>query len=419
MSLRDNYEYLDPNFDRSKLIDLDYEVDFDPDFGPDPYFEESIKRGKLSCSEKQFWYVSKVIWPVECSFRRVLVAQDDLIKFTTLGLFAVGDRDLGHLGRGHVLYEDDPGKGKTLLATIPSKVLGGRWERFQGANDNVPADLIGGWVVDVDENDKRYFRFVPGAAFADFLLLDEINRNTPSFLGGALLELLGEGKVTSRGITYSTRPFAIMTMNWIEAEGTYRIPPPLLDRTMFKIIGRPFTAEEYAEILERTSSFIDFELKQVCDVKLVDEIRMFIHQNVYVSKLIRQSMGRFITISHNPAHYLQWFHEKFQAPIVLCGISARGATHWEGAAKVHAFRHYRNYVLPEDVKEVLLPVFRHRIVFAPSVLEFFSEELVKTDPEDLPEPLRKILKKTLAQFDKINSSITADIILRTLIKEAW
>lgn len=411
--------YMDPNFDTSRPIDPDYDLDFDPDFGPDPYFEECVKQGKLSCTEKQAWYVSHILWPIEASFRRVMVAQNDLIKYTTLGLFAVGDRDLGYLGRGHVLYEDDPGKGKTLLATIPSKVLGGKWERFQGANDNVPADLIGGWVVDVDENDKRYFRFVPGAAFADFLLLDEINRNTPSFLGGALLELLGEGKVTSRGMTYSTMPFAIMTMNWIETEGTYRIPPPLLDRTMFKMIGRPFTAEEYTEILERTSKFVDFELKQVSDVKLVDEIRWFIHKNVYVSKLIRQLVGRFIVISHNPVDYLQWFYQKFQAPLISCGISARGATHWEGAAKTHAFRHYRNYVLPKDVKEVLLPVFRHRIVFAPSVLEFFAEELSKTNPEEVPKPLQKVLEETRTRFDKINTSIAADIILRTLIEEAW
>jgi MoxR-like ATPase len=412
-------KYTDPRFDKSKYIGSDYGLDFSPDFGPDPYFEESSKQEKLSCTERQAQYVSKIVWPVESSFRRVIVAQDDLIKYTTLGLFATGDRDLGYLGRGHVLYEDDPGKGKTLLATIPSKVLGGKWERFQGANDNVPADLIGGWVVDVDENDKRYFRFVPGAAFADFLLLDEINRNTPSFLGGALLELLGEGKVTSRGITYSTAPFAIMTMNWIETEGTYRVPPPLYDRTMFKIIGRPFTGDEYAEILERTSTFIDFELKSVCDVKLVDEVRLFIHKNVYVSKWIRQLMGRFIVISHNPADYLSWFYQKFQAPIILAGISARGATHWEGAAKTHAFRHYRNYVLPKDVKDVLLPVFRHRIVFAPSVLEFFVEDLSKTDPEEVPEPLRRILKRTRARFNKMNTSIVADIILQTLVEEAW
>ncbi len=410
---------MDPNFDTSRYTDSDHGPDFDPDFGPDPYFEECAGRGKLLCTEKQIWYVSKILWPVESSFRRVLVAQEDLIQYTTLGLFAVGDRDLGYLGRGHVLYEDDPGKGKTLLATVPSKVLGGKWERFQGANDNVPADLIGGWVVDVDEHDKRYFRFVPGAAFADFLLLDEINRNTPSFLGGALLELLGEGKVTSRGRTYSTTPFVIMTMNWIETEGTYRIPPPLFDRTMFKIIGRPFTAEEYAEILERTGAFVDLELKQVCDVKLVEEIRRFIHKNVYISKWARQLMGRFIRISHNPRGYLPWFHQKFQAPILLSGLSARGATHWEGAAKTYAFRRYRNYVLPKDLKEVLLPIFRHRLVFAPSVLEFFADELAKTDPEDTPEPLQKVLKEARTQFDKINSSIAADIILRTLVEEAW
>ena len=190
----------------------------------------------------------RIMWPLLASYRKVIVAQRAMTTYTALGQVAVGDHDLEYLGPGHVLYTDYPGKGKTLLAKIPAIVLGGTFSRFQGAVDNQPSDYTGNRIIDVDAEEKRYFRLVKGPAFADIQLIDEVNRNTPRMLG-ALLERFSEGKVTIFGESHSMLPaFGLFTMNPIETEGTSPLPEALLDRIMFKLTGEWFVAKQFAEI---------------------------------------------------------------------------------------------------------------------------------------------------------------------------
>lgn len=369
----------------------------DPDFGPDPYFEKIANPSPAN--DKHIEYMFRVVWPLLASYRKVLVAQRAMTTYTVLSQIAAGERDLDYLGAGHILYTDYPGKGKTLLAKVPAIVLGGKFTRFQGANDNLPSDFTGNRILDIDENGKRFFRFIEGPAFGDFILVDEVNRNPPRTLS-SLLEPIGEGTVTNFGETYRVRPYVLFTMNPVETEGTHPLPEALLDRIMFKITGEWFTAHQFAEILERTNEYaaIRTGLKQVCGIETIREIREFFHTAIYVDMDVRKRMGHFAEISNDPHRFghLQSFTEKFDGPIIRSGLSGRGIIYWEGATRALAALRYRDYVRPEDAKKVLLPILRHRIIFEPGVLAFFTHDLGLRD-----------------------TTATADVIINTLIKEAW
>lgn len=374
----------------------------DPDFGPDPYFAR-VK--KLSpCGDEHLRYMFRIVWPALASDRKVLVAQRAMTTYRMLGMIAVGDRDLDYLGGGHVLYVDYPGKGKTLIAKVPALIFGGTYARFQGANDNLPSDITGNRVSD----GKGGFEILKGPVFADVLLGDELNRSTTKALAG-LLQALSEGQVTIFGKTYAVHPFGIFTMNPIETEGTFPLPEALLDRIMFKITGEWTFAEQFADILERTSDFREIRhgLKQLCDMRTIYEIREYIHKEIYIDPEIRLQMGRFAEASNDPHRFglLRSYERMFDAgrdvtmegsKLIVNGLSPRGVVHWEGAAKALAFMRYRNHVRHEDVKKVLLPIMRHRIQFASSVIPFFTH--------------------ALRQYD---SAATTDVLLGALMKEVW
>lgn len=371
----------------------------DPDFGPDPYFERIA--GKAECNEQHIEYMFRIVWPLIASYRKVIVAQKAMTTYTALGMFAAGDRDLEHLGAGHVLYTDYPGKGKTLLAGIPALVLGGTYGRLQGDPEKVPTEYTGNRIIDIDEQGKKYFRLVKGPAFADIQLIDEINRLSPDTMS-ALLEGFCEGRITIFGERYKVRPFGLLTMNPIETEGTRKLIEALLDRIMFKITGEWFAAKQFADILERTSEFkkIRGMLKQVCSIDTVHEVRDYFFENIYISREIREGrVGHFAEISNKPHRFgcLTDLRDKFGGEIIKSGLSGRGVAHWEGAASTLAAFRYRNFTLPDDFLKVLIPIARHRLKFAPGVLEFFTELW-----DDCPD-----------------TDATVDKIIRQLIKEAW
>lgn len=371
----------------------------DSDFGPDPYFERVA--GEAECEEKHIEYMFRIVWPLIASYRKVIVAQKAMTTYTALGMFAAGDRDLDHLGAGHILYVDYPGKGKTLLAGVPAIVLGGTCGRLQGDPEKTPTEYTGNRIIDVDENGRKFFRLIKGPAFADIQLCDEINRLSPDTMS-ALLEVFCEGHITIFGERHKVRPFGLLTMNPIETEGTRKLIEALLDRIMFKITGEWFAAHQFADILERTSEFkkIRGTLKQVCSIDTVHEIREYFFNNVYVSREIRENyIGHFAEVSNKPHKFrcLMNLRDKFGGDVVKSGLSGRGVSHWEGAAKALAAFRYRNFTLPDDFLKVLLPISRHRIKFAPGVLEFFTE----------------------LWSDCSDTDAAADKIICQLIKEAW
>ena len=368
----------------------------DLDFGSDPYFDPK----KVKCGPEHVKIMQRVAWPLIASYRKVLVSQGAMTTYTAIGMFAVGDADLHHFGAGHVLYVDKPGKGKSLLAGVPAIVLGGTASRFQGTSDNLPSDYLGNRIIDLDENEKRFFRLIKGPAFADIQLLDEINRNSPRTMS-AFLEVIGEGGITIFNETHSVNPFVIFTMNPIETEGVYPILEALLDRIMFKITGDWFIAKEFAEIDDRASNFdvLSGSLKQVCGTATVREIREFFHKNIYVDPELKEKrMGLFAEISNSPHKFgcLEKLSAKFGSPIILGGLSGRGFRHWVGASKTMAAFRYREFVIPEDAQKTVLPVLRHRLFFAPGAVKFITEEFKLRDSDE-----------------------AVDFIIKTLIKEAW
>lgn len=393
-----------------KMVDVGRFID--PRFGPDPYFKRVA--GRAECSDKHLEYMFRIVWPLIASYRKVIVAQKAMTTYTALGMFAVGDRDLNHLGAGHVLYEDFPGKGKTILAGVPAIVLGASfggmvvgeerrrafYGRVQADPEKTPTDYTGNRMIDIDAEGKRYFRLVPGPAFADIQLIDEVNRLSADTMS-ILLEILSEGTLTIFDKTYKVNPFVLFTMNPIETEGTRKLLEALTDRIMFKITGEWFCAKHFADILERTNEYkrIRGELQQVCEMTTVHEIREFFHESIYVDPDVRQNVfGRFAEISNDPHRFgfLQSLEDQFKDRVVRSGLSGRGVAHWEGAAKTLAAFRYRDYVIPEDALKVLLPVLRHRMRFTPGALEFFTD---------------------LWRFPEKSAAI--DRIILQLIREAW
>lgn len=381
--------------DVSRLVDQDY--------GLDPYLDtkeidKNLRYDDWATAKQHLEYMLRIIWPLLYSYRQIVVGQRAMTTYAGLGLIAAGDRDLDHLGAGHILYEDFPGKGKTLLAGVPAYVLGGTFSRFQGVPDSLPADYLGYQYPDYDKDGKKTFKFERGPAFADIQLIDEVNRNHPRTLS-ALLQVFGEGKITRYGTTYKVNPFGLFTDNPIEVEGegTYSIPEALLDRIMFKITGEWFIAKQFAEIDERTSHFdkLRGQLKQVCAIGIIHEIREFFLKNIYIDPELREKrMGRFAEITNDP-HRFGYLKSLSDEPIIRSGLWGRGFVHWVGASKALAAFRYRSFVTPDDALKVLLPVLRHRIVFAKGIIAGLSRKL------------------------KLDKNETIDFTLNQLIREAW
>ncbi|MDP3735700.1 MAG: AAA family ATPase [bacterium] len=364
-----------------------------PEFGMDPNFPEEAE-----CSAEHARHLLQVIWPQKYSYDRVLVAQEPMRNATLMGMFAVGDTDLDHLGPGHVFYLGLPGTGKTLFAKVPAKVVRASTARFQGTPDALPSDFTGNRIIDISENDRRYFRLIKGPGFSFIVVLDEINRTTPR-TQSAFLELMSEGTITIAGETHTVPSFIIATANPLENEGVFPMSEALLDRFMFLVRAHAFTADQFTEILRRSHEFQNIELRAVCDETAVLKIREFFFNTVHVPKEVEERIGRFAEITNSPRAFgcLTDLADEIDDTVIISGLQGRGETHLLGAARIFAaiFK-YRNYVTPDDVRAVMLPVLRHRIVFRKGVLRHF---------------------RTLWKQDSILD--TVDTIIKRLIHEAW
>ncbi|MCZ6856195.1 MAG: MoxR family ATPase [Gammaproteobacteria bacterium] len=270
------------------------------------------------------------------ALNQVLLGKEDQIKLALACLFA----------RGHLLIEDLPGMGKTLLAHALAKVLGLSYNRVQFTSDLLPADIIGTSIFDKNTSE---FRFIEGPLFAQLVLADEINRATPKSQS-ALLEAMEERQVTAEGMT---RPlpepfFVIATQNPTTQTGTFPLPESQLDRVLMRIeIGYP---EPDAErellrggdrrlVLETLDSVIDLEdlhglQRSVDNVKVSDPLIE------YIQRLVRHSR---------------------QAGEFAFGLSPRGAIALLHSARAWALIHDRSHVVPEDVQAVLPSVVEHRL----------------------------------------------------------
>jgi MoxR-like ATPase len=292
----------------------------------------------------------------------------------------VGKRDalelvlLGFLADGHVLVEDFPGLGKTLMARSFAQVFAMDFGRIQFTPDLMPSDVTGSSVFNQRTGD---FEFRPGPIFTNLLLGDEINRAPPK-TQAALLEAMQERQVTIEGLTNSLeRPFLVIaTQNPIEYEGTYPLPEAQLDRFILRIgIGYPSRADEWTLLERRLERGVDeVALDAVTDRRGLLELQESIEQ-IHVSEPVGTYIVDIVASTRTSQR-------------VQVGASPRGSLAILKLARVKAALAGRDFVTPEDVKAVAVPALSHRLMLKPElwVQRVRPEDVVRESLETVPAP---------------------------------
>ena len=268
----------------------------------------------------------------------------------------VGKRDAlelvfaGMLAGGHVLLEDVPGLGKTLMARSFAQVLGLDFRRVQFTPDLLPADITGSYVVD----SSGEFVFRQGPIFTQLLLGDEVNR-TPPKTQAALLESMQEHQVTVEGTTFALpEPFVVLaTANPIEHEGTYPLPEAQLDRFMLRVsLGYPGVDDEWQVLVRRLRRQREDQVL----APVADAATFVAMQRAVESVAVEESVGRYCVLLVRATR---------EHRTVMVGASPRGALALMQASRARALLRGRDYVVPEDVKAVAIPALAHRLVLEP------------------------------------------------------
>jgi len=273
---------------------------------------------------------------IEDNIHRVIVGKEQVVRLAVTGLVA----------GGHVLLQDLPGTGKTLLARALATSVGGTFRRIQCTPDLLPSDITGSSVF--NQKDLT-FEFLPGPVFANIVLADEINRATPR-LQSALLEAMGEGQVTVEGHTrVLERPFYVLaTQNPAEFHGTYPLPESQLDRFLLAAEMGPPTTAEAVEVLARREH--GDPLAEIEPVVNIDEITEL------------QESGLRVVVAPAIRAYIVSLLEAIRSrPEVVLPASMRAAVALQRAAQAWALFDGRDFVLPDDLKVLAVPALAHRL----------------------------------------------------------
>lgn len=274
---------------------------------------------------------------IRTNVAQVIIGKDEVVELLLVALFC----------EGHVLLEDVPGIGKTTLAKTMAKSLGGSFQRIQFTPDLLPSDITG---VSIFNQQRHEFEFRPGPIMAQIVLTDEINRAGPR-TQSALLEAMEERQVTVDGVTRPLPfPFLVLaTQNPIEQEGTFPLPEAQMDRFLMRVaLGYP-SREDERQILRRfrTSN----PLIEIAPVATIEEIRAAnaTCRQVFVHPILEEYLLDIVAASR-------------QNPAFALGISPRGALALYRASQALAAVRGRNYVIPDDLKTLAVPVLAHRLV---------------------------------------------------------
>ncbi len=281
----------------------------------------------------------------------VIRGKDDVIKLALVGLLA----------RGHILIEDVPGVGKTMLARALARCFDCSFQRIQFTSDLLPSDVIG---ISIYNQHEHRFEFHPGPVFANVVLADEINRTTPK-TQSALLEAMNDYQVTVENRTYPLpQPFLVLaTQNPIEHHGTYPLPESQLDRFLLRLrMGYPEAASE-KEILRSENDPLEalHKLKPIMHAEEVLEL---------------QEQARAVRVDDALLDYaLEVVNRTRRNEHLSLGVSPRGTMMLHRAAQALAFVEGRSFCVPDDLKRLVIPVFAHRVV----VSTRYTSTLRKTD----------------------------------------
>lgn len=286
----------------------------------------------------------------------------------------------GLLCQGSLLVEGVPGTAKTLIVKTMAKASGCSFNRIQFTIDLLPSDIVG--ITAYDK--KKGFYTIKGPIFSNFVIADEINRATPKSQS-ALLEAMAEKQVTIGNKTYRLQePFFVMaTQNPIESSGTYPLPEAQIDRFLLKInIGYP-SDEEEIKILKNNITLIpfdDYKIKKVITPKILIEMHNFVKDEIYLDKKIEKYIVKITQATRNPQKY-----GIKSGKYIEYGCSTRGAISLYIASKADALMNGKDFVTPQNVKNVATEVLRHRILLN---YEGQAEQIATDDIID--EILKKI-----------------------------
>jgi MoxR-like ATPase len=298
---------------------------------------------------------------------KVIVGKRTSVQLTVLGL----------LCQGHILIEDVPGVGKTVLAKSLSKSVGCKFQRIQFTPDMLPSDVTG---VSVFNQKTSEFEFRPGPIHAQIVLVDEINRATPK-TQSALLEAMEEKQVTVDGTTYPLEPpfMVLATQNPIEYEGTFPLPEAQLDRFLLRIrLGYP-SKEQEMDILDRQqfSHPID-AIKQAVSVEELLAVQTAVKE-IYIDNLVKEYIVEIVRRTR-------------EHPDVYLGSSSRGALALYRLSQARAAMFGRDYVLPDDIKALAGAALSHRIIVGPAarIKDIEPDAIVQDILDKVPVPGGKV-----------------------------
>lgn len=290
----------------------------------------------------------------------VVVTSPRNINLAILGLFA----------QGHVLLEDLPGVGKTLLAKTIADSIEGKFSRIQFTSDLLPTDITGTSIFNMK---NQTFEFIPGPIFANVVVADELNRAGPR-TQGALLEAMAEGQVTADGQQWKLpKPFLIVaTQNLIENHGTYPLPNSQLDRFMISMsLGLP-NLEQEVEILDRSERG-DITVKAVATADEIIEMQNTVRE-IEVSRPVKEYVVNLASATRDSAE-------------ILVGVSPRGSAALVRACQAWAAIAGRDFTIPEDMQELAPNVWGHRLITRPEAEYSSGAEAVAEVLKSVPVPL--------------------------------
>jgi MoxR-like ATPase len=308
--------------------------------------------------------LNEAITAIQAQIGKVIVGQQQTIELLLTALLA----------DGHVLIEGVPGVAKTLTAKLLARTVATNFSRIQFTPDLMPSDVLGTTVFNPQKID---FEFKQGPIFSNIVLVDEINR-APAKTQAALFEVMEERQITIDGTTYQMEPpFMILaTQNPIEQEGTYRLPEAQLDRFLFKVVvGYPDLNQEI-DILKGHNERVDM-------VTAIDQIEAVLQPQQLV--LLRQKARQVHVESNLLVYIAQIVQQTRNNKSVFLGASPRASVALLNASKALSAIRGRDFVTPEDIRELAAPILRHRIILTP------EREMEGTTPDDIvAQMLQKI-----------------------------